>query len=46
MREQVQNIPKLRIEILLDLPEQLPEQEMTPSPVAPNENDDNFLGLF
>ena len=24
----------------------MPQQEMTPSPVAPNENNDNFLGLY
>ena len=46
MREQVPTIPRLGIKIPLGLPEHLPEQEMTPSPIAPNENDDNFLGLF
>ena len=45
MREQVPNIPRLGIEIPLGLLEHLPEQEMTPSPVAPNEHDDNFLGF-
>ena len=37
--------PRLGIEILLSLPEHLPHQEKTPSPVAPGENNDNFLGL-
>ena len=46
MKEQVPNNARLGIEISLDLPEHLPEQELTPSSVAPNENDDNFLGLF
>ena len=40
------NNPRLGIEILLGLPEHMPQQEMTPSPVAPNDdNNDNFLGL-
>ena len=46
MREQVPNNIKLAIENPLSLAERLPEQEMTPSRVAPNENNDNFLGLF
>ena len=28
------------------LPEHLTQQEMTPSPVAPDENNDEFLGLY
>ena len=46
MREQLPNNPRLGIENPLGLPEHLPEQEMTPSAVAPNENDDKFLGIF
>ena len=46
MREQIPNHPRLAIENPLGLAEQLPEQEMTPSPVAPNESDVNLLGLF
>ena len=34
------------IEISLGLPEQVPQQVMTPSPVAPDEDYDNFLGLY
>ena len=34
------------IEIPLGLPEHLPEQEVTPSPAAPNENDDKIFGLI
>ena len=37
---------RLRIEIPLDLPEHMPQQEMTPSPVDPDEDNDNFLGLY
>ena len=37
---------RLRIEIPLGLPERMPQQEMTPSPVAPDEDHDNFLGFF
>ena len=46
MREQVPNNPRLRIAIPLGLSEHIPEQEISPSPVAPNDNDDKFLGLF
>ena len=46
MPEQVPNNPKLGIEIPLGFPEPSPEQDMTPSPVAPNENVKNFLGIF
>ena len=38
--------PRLGIEIPLGLPEHMPQQEMTPSPVAPDEDNDNFLGLY
>ena len=46
MREQVPNNPRLEIEIQVGIPEHSPEQEMTTSPVAPIENNDNFFGLF
>ena len=46
LNEQVPNNPRLGIEILLGLPEHMPQQEMTPSPVAPDEDNDNFLGLY
>ena len=46
MPKQVPINPRLGIELLLGIPEHLPEQELTPLPVAPNENDDNSLGLF
>ena len=46
MQEQVPIIPRLGIEIPLGLREYLPEQERTPSPVAPNENNDNILRLI
>ena len=46
MREQAPNNPRLGIEIPLGLPEHLPEQEQTPSPVAPDENDDMFFWLL
>ena len=45
LKDQVPNNPKLGIQIPLGLPEHLPQQEMTLSPVAPNENNVNFLGL-
>ena len=38
--------PRLGIEVPLGLPEHLPQQKITPSPVAPGENIDNFLGLY
>ena len=46
MREQVPNNRRLGIAIPLGFSEHIPEQEISPSPVNPNENDDNFLGLF
>ena len=46
MREQVPKNPRLGIEIPLGLLDHLPEQKMTPSPVAQKENDDKFLWLF
>ena len=46
MRDQVPNNPRLRFQVPLGLPELLPEQEMTPSLMAPNENSDIFLGLI
>ena len=46
MREQVPKNPRLGYKIPLSILEHLPEQEMTTSPVAPNENDKNFSGLF
>ena len=39
------NNPRLGIGIPSGLPEHMPQQEMTASPVAPNEDYDNFLGL-
>ena len=44
LNEQVPNNKNLRIEIPVGLPEHMPQQEMTPSPVAPDEDTDNFLG--
>ena len=46
LNDQVPNYPRLEIENPLGLPEHLPQQEMTPLPVAPDENIDNFLGLY
>ena len=46
LNEQVPNNTGLGIEILLGLPEHMRQQEMTPSPVAPDEDHDNFLGLY
>ena len=43
--DQVLINPRLGIEFLLGLPEHLPQQGMTPSPLAPDENNDNFLPL-
>ena len=40
------NNPRLGIEIPLGLPEHMPQQQMTPSPVAPDEENDKFLGLY
>ena len=45
LKEQALNNPRLGIEIPLDLPEHMLQQEMTPSPVAPDEDHDNFLRL-
>ena len=44
--DQVPNNPRLGIELPLGLPEHLPQQGMTPSPVAPDENNENFLSLY
>ena len=44
--EQVPNNPTLGIEIPLGLLEHMPQQEMTPSPVAADEGNDNFLELI
>ena len=46
LNEQVPNNQRLGIEIPLGLPEHMPQQEMIPSPVAPDEDNDNFLGLY
>ena len=46
LNEQVPNNQRLGIEVPLGLPEHMPQQEMTPSPVAPDEDNDNFFGLF
>ena len=37
---------RLGIEIPLGLPEHMPQEEMTPSPVVPDEDLDHFLGLY
>ena len=46
LNDQVPVDPRLGNQILFRLPEQLLQQEMTPSPVAPDEINDNFLGLY
>ena len=46
LNDQVPINPRLGIENRLGLPVHLPQQEMTDSLVAPEENNDNFLGLF
>ena len=46
LNEQVPNNQRLGTEIPLGLPEHMPQQEMTPAPVAPDEDNDNFLGLY
>ena len=45
LNDQVPINPRWGIEISLGLPEGMPQQEMTPSPVAPDEYNDNFLSL-
>ena len=37
---------RLGIEIPLGLPEHMPQEEMTPSPVVPDEDHDHFLGIY
>ena len=44
--DQVLINPRLGTEIPLGLPEHMPQQEMTSSPVDPDEDNDNFLGLY
>ena len=46
MNEQVPINQRLGIEIPLGLPEHMPQEEMTPSPVVPDEDHDHFLGLY
>ena len=46
LNEQVPNNQRFGIEIPLRPPEHMPQQEMTPSPVATDENNVNFLGLY
>ena len=46
LNEKVSKNQRLRTEIPLDLPEHMPQQEMTPSPVAPDEDNDTFLGFY
>ena len=46
MNEQVPNNQRLGIEIPLGLPEHMPQEEMTPSPVVPDEDHDHFVGLY
>ena len=45
LNEQRPKNQRLGIEISLGFPEHMPQQEMTPLPVAPDEYHDNFLGL-
>ena len=46
LNEQVPNNQRVEIEIPLGRPEHMPQQEMTPSPVVPDEEHDNFLGIY
>ena len=46
LNEQRPNIQRLGIEIPLGLPEHMPQEEMTPSPVVLDEDHDHFLGLY
>ena len=46
LNEQVPNNQRLGIGIPLGLPEHMPQEEMTPSPVVPDEDHDHFLGLY
>ena len=46
LTEQAPYHPRLGIESSLGLTEHMPQQEMTSSPVAPNEDHDNFLGVY
>ena len=46
LNEKRPNNQRLWIEIPLGLPEHKLQQEKTPSPVAPDEDHDNFLGLY
>ena len=46
LKEQRPNNTRLGIKIPFGLPEHMPKQEMTPSPVAPDEDHDKFLGLY
>ena len=45
LNEQVPNNQILGIETPLGLPQHMPQEEMTPSPVVPDEEHDHFLGL-
>ena len=46
LNEQRSNNQRLGIEIPLSLPEHMPQEKMTPSPVVPDEDHDQFLGLY
>ena len=46
LNEQKPKNQRLGVEIPLGIPEHMPQQEMTDSPVAPDDNHDNFLGLY
>ena len=46
LNEQVPNIQRMGIENPLGLPEHMPQEEMTLSPVVPDEDQDHFLGLY
>ena len=46
LKDQVPINPRLRNDFASGLPEHMPHQEMTPSLVAPDEDNDKFLGLY
>ena len=46
LNDQVPKNQRLGIEIPLGLPEHMPQEEMTPSPVVPDKDHDHFLGLY
>ena len=46
LNEQRLKNQRLGTEFPLSLPEDMPQEEMTPSPVVPDEDHDHFLGLY